>query len=142
MNVFLAISEYVSCIIHSFELVFTEKQTKKKTKKKKKKRPNRQRYFLFYKVYLDELDDCTPCVGLPKPQLLARQANPLRQKLRPQAKWLFTVTLKIGDTASLRFLEIRCMKHSFCKCLILASQTINYSWRNSKQKFTKFSSNN
>ena len=38
--------------------------------------------FLFLKVYLEEVNE-GPCPALPKPDLLARQANRLRQRMRP-----------------------------------------------------------
>ena len=37
---------------------------------------------LLFKVLLNELDD-GPCTALPKPEFIARAANRLRQKLRP-----------------------------------------------------------
>ena len=37
---------------------------------------------LLFKVLLNELDD-GPCTALPKPEFIARAANRLRQRLRP-----------------------------------------------------------
>ena len=41
-------------------------------------------FFVILQVLLKEISDTTPCASLPKPANIARAANRLRQRLRPQ----------------------------------------------------------